>query len=171
MSTSAHAQFSAFTTDTCAGLDEALSTDPCLLPRMHSFLLSLATHAQVWLEPCAWSRLTCAMSTSAHAQFYEFATDPWAGLAEAFSTDPCLLSRMHSFLLSLATHAQVWLEPCVRSRRTCALSFVAHAQLFVLFKGTVSWDRFQKFWQKFTAPGLSKERSWFLNFLGAPMIL
>ncbi len=32
------------------------------------------------------------------------------------------------------------------------------------FKGTVSWDRFQKFWQKFTEPGLTKGRSWFLNF-------
>jgi hypothetical protein len=38
-------------------------------------------------------------------------------------------------------------------------------------KGTVSRDRFQKCWQKFTELGLTKERSWFLNFLGAPMIL
>ncbi len=34
------------------------------------------------------------------------------------------------------------------------------------FKGTVSWDRFQKFWQKFTELGLTKGRGWFLNFLG-----
>ncbi len=39
------------------------------------------------------------------------------------------------------------------------------------FKGTVSWDRFQKFWQKFTELDLTKGRGWFLNFLGAPMIL
>ncbi len=32
------------------------------------------------------------------------------------------------------------------------------------FKGTVSWDRFQKFWQKFTEPSLTKGRGWFLNF-------
>jgi hypothetical protein len=31
-------------------------------------------------------------------------------------------------------------------------------------KGTVSWDRFQKCWQKFTELGLTKERGWFLNF-------
>ncbi len=39
------------------------------------------------------------------------------------------------------------------------------------FKGTVSWDRFQKFWQKFTELGLTKGRGWFLNFLWAQMIL
>ena len=38
-------------------------------------------------------------------------------------------------------------------------------------KGTGSWDRFQKFWHKFTEPGLTKGRSWFLNFLEALMIL
>ncbi len=40
-----------------------------------------------------------------------------------------------------------------------------------LLKGTVSWDRFQKFWQKFTELGLTKGRGGFLNFLRAPMIL
>jgi hypothetical protein len=39
------------------------------------------------------------------------------------------------------------------------------------FKGTVSSDRFKKFRQKFTELGLTKGRGWFLNFLGAPMIL
>jgi hypothetical protein len=34
-----------------------------------------------------------------------------------------------------------------------------------VFKGTVSWDRFQNFWQKFTELGLTKGRGWFLNFL------
>ncbi len=38
-------------------------------------------------------------------------------------------------------------------------------------KGTVSWDRLNKFWQKFTELGLTKGRGWFLHFLGAPMIL
>ncbi len=38
-------------------------------------------------------------------------------------------------------------------------------------KGTVSWDRFQTFWQKFTELGLTKGRGRWLNFLGAPMIL
>ncbi len=38
------------------------------------------------------------------------------------------------------------------------------------FKGTVSWDRFQKFWQKFTELGLNKGHGWFLNFLEAPLI-
>ncbi len=33
---------------------------------------------------------------------------------------------------------------------------------FYCLKGTVSWDRFQKFWQKFTALGLTKGRGWFL---------
>ncbi len=47
----------------------------------------------------------------------------------------------------------------------------ANSTYVQVFKGTVSWDRFQKFWQKFTEPGLTKVRSWFLNFLGAPMIL
>ncbi len=56
LSPSAKAQFSEFTSDTCAGLAEALSTDSCLLLRMRSFLLSLLTHAQVWLEPCAQCR-------------------------------------------------------------------------------------------------------------------
>ncbi len=42
---------------------------------------------------------------------------------------------------------------------------------YSVLKGTVTWNRFQKFWQKFTEPGLTKGRSWFLNFLGAPMIL
>ncbi len=40
-----------------------------------------------------------------------------------------------------------------------------------ILKGTVLWDRFQKVWQKFTKLGLTKGRGWFLNFLGAPMIL
>ncbi len=34
------------------------------------------------------------------------------------------------------------------------------------FKGNVSWDRFQKFWQKCTELGLTKGRGWFLKFLG-----
>ncbi len=43
--------------------------------------------------------------------------------------------------------------------------------IFAWFKGTVSWERFQKFLQKFTETGLTKGPSWFLNFLGAPIIL
>jgi hypothetical protein len=39
------------------------------------------------------------------------------------------------------------------------------------FKGTVSWDRFQKFRPNFKKLGLTKGRGWCLNFLGAPMIL
>jgi hypothetical protein len=39
------------------------------------------------------------------------------------------------------------------------------------FKGTVSWDRFQNFWQKFTELVLTMGRDWFFNFLEAPMIL
>ncbi len=35
---------------------------------------------------------------------------------------------------------------------------------YSVLKGTVSWDRFQKFSQKFTEPGLTKGRTWFLNF-------
>jgi hypothetical protein len=38
-------------------------------------------------------------------------------------------------------------------------------------KGTVSWDRFQNFWQKFTELGPTKGRCWFFNFFEAPMIL
>jgi hypothetical protein len=38
-------------------------------------------------------------------------------------------------------------------------------------KGTVSWDRFQKFWQQFTELNLTMGRGWFLNFLWASMIL
>ncbi len=43
---------------------------------------------------------------------------------------------------------------------------VSHSHI----KGTVSWDRFKKFWQKFTELDLTKGRGCFLNFLGAPMI-
>ena len=32
------------------------------------------------------------------------------------------------------------------------------------FKGTVSWDRFQRFWQKFRELNLTMGRGWFLNF-------
>ncbi len=39
------------------------------------------------------------------------------------------------------------------------------------FIGTVSWDRLNKFWQKFTELGLTKGRGRILNFLEAPMIL
>ncbi len=42
---------------------------------------------------------------------------------------------------------------------------------FLCFKGTVSWDRFQNFWQKFTKLGRTKGRGGFLNILEAPMIL
>ncbi len=42
---------------------------------------------------------------------------------------------------------------------------------FLNFKGTVSWDRFQKFWQKLTELNLTMGRGWFLNFLWASMIL
>ncbi len=36
-----------------------------------------------------------------------------------------------------------------------------------VLKGTVSWDRFQKFWQKVTQLGLTKSRGWFFNFFGS----
>ncbi len=36
----------------------------------------------------------------------------------------------------------------------------------IIFKGTVSWDRFQNFWQKFTEQSLNKGRGWFVNFWG-----
>ena len=36
---------------------------------------------------------------------------------------------------------------------------------WLYFKGTVSWNRFRKCWQKFTELGLTKGRGWFLNFL------
>ncbi len=42
---------------------------------------------------------------------------------------------------------------------------------WIEFKGTVSWDRFQKFWPNFKELDLSKGRGWCLSFLGAPMIL
>jgi len=45
------------------------------------------------------------------------------------------------------------------------------AERIRLFKGTVSWDRFQNFWPKYKELGLTKGRDWCLNFLGAPMIL
>ncbi len=38
------------------------------------------------------------------------------------------------------------------------------------FKGTVAWDRFRQYCQKFTDVGLNEGRGWFLNFLEAPMI-
>ncbi len=41
----------------------------------------------------------------------------------------------------------------------------------MVLKGTVSWDRFQKFWLKFTELDLTKGRGWFLNSLWALMIL
>ncbi len=31
---------------------------------------------------------------------------------------------------------------------------------YFLFKGTVSWDRYKKNWQKFTELGLTKGRGW-----------
>ncbi len=40
----------------------------------------------------------------------------------------------------------------------------------VLFKGTVSWDRFWQYWQKLTDVGLYKCHVWFLNFTEAPLI-
>ncbi len=51
------------------------------------------------------------------------------------------------------------------------LHLSVYLELILLLKGTVSWDRFQNFWQKFTELGLTKGRGWFLNFLEAPMIL
>ncbi len=41
---------------------------------------------------------------------------------------------------------------------------------FYEFKGTVSWDRFQKCWRKWTDLGLNKGRGWFLNFSKTPLI-
>ncbi len=38
------------------------------------------------------------------------------------------------------------------------------------FKGTVSWDRFQKCWRKWTDLGLNKGCGWFLNFSETPLI-
>ncbi len=38
-------------------------------------------------------------------------------------------------------------------------------------KGTVSWDRFQKYWQKFTELGLTKGHGWFLTFFGTTIVL
>ncbi len=46
-----------------------------------------------------------------------------------------------------------------------------YARIQNIMHRAVSWDRFQKFWQKFTELDLTKGRGWFLNFLGAPMIL
>ncbi len=50
-------------------------------------------------------------------------------------------------------------------------NYVGSLTYLFYVKGTVAQDRFQKFYQKFTEPGLTKGRSWFLKFLGAPMIL
>ncbi len=38
------------------------------------------------------------------------------------------------------------------------------------FKGTLSWDRFQKIWKKFVGLGLTKAkgRGWFFIFVGPP---
>jgi len=41
---------------------------------------------------------------------------------------------------------------------------IMHRITYSWFKGTVSWDRFQKFQQKYTELGLTKGRGWFLNF-------
>ncbi len=47
----------------------------------------------------------------------------------------------------------------------------SHRKILQMSKGTVSWDRFKKLWQKFTELGLNKARGWFLNFFAASMIL
>ncbi len=43
--------------------------------------------------------------------------------------------------------------------------FSEHSACVKILKGTVSWDRFQKFQQKYTELGLTKECGWFMNFL------
>jgi hypothetical protein len=48
--------------------------------------------------------------------------------------------------------------------------FFAQLNFFNNLKGTVSWDRFQKCWRKWTELGLNKGRGWFLNFLETPLI-
>ncbi len=62
-----------------------------------------------------------------------------------------------------------------RSREQRWYSGVNTASVWVqgvlTLKGTVSWDRLQKFWQKFTELDLTMGRGWFLNFLWASMIL
>jgi len=42
---------------------------------------------------------------------------------------------------------------------------------YLALKGLSHEIDFKNFDEKFTEPGLSKGRNWFLNFLGAPMIL
>ncbi len=50
----------------------------------------------------------------------------------------------------------MYLDPCMWS----------HRKILQMSKGTVSWDRLKKLWQKFTELGLNKGRGWFFNFLG-----
>ncbi len=63
------------------------------------------------------------------------------------------------------------IESKVRQMNQCWVRYWKKFPQKSPFKGAVSWDRFQKFWQKFTELGLIEGRSWFLNFLGAPIIL
>ncbi len=53
---------------------------------------------------------------------------------------------------------------------TCPSVFLMRWLFISLFKGTVSWDRFQKCWWKWTDLGLFKGRGWFFNFSEAPLI-
>ncbi len=46
------------------------------------------------------------------------------------------------------------------------LSLFSHRKILQMSKGTVSWERLKKLWQKFTELGLKKGRGWFLNFFG-----
>ncbi len=63
-----------------------------------------------------------------------------------------------------------WILPKVLPNYTSNV-FTKYLYFSDAFKGTVSWDRFQKFWRKFKELDLTKGRDWCLNFLEAPMIL
>jgi hypothetical protein len=104
-----------------------------------------------------WKKRKQLISTALLAFYYIFTTPPSRNhgrtIVKPFSRP---LSPLKP---ALTPHA-----PAIRPRHETSSKTL-------YLKGTVSSDRFQKFWKQFTELDLTKGRGWFLNFLGAPVIL
>jgi hypothetical protein len=96
--------------------------------------------------------------------------DPWPSLFPWCDVVPFFddLWQPPGFRICLRALRTLRMLRALRRPRTLR---TLRAKGIYMFKGTVSWDRFQKFWLKFTELDLTKGRGWFLNYLWAPMIL
>ncbi len=90
------------------------------------------------------------------------------GLHEEFQQGGVLEPGVPCGAVWALSQAEDHSDNCNLHTKKSTAVFILILNIWILWlKGTVSWDRFQKFWQKFTQIGLTEGCGWFLKFLGA----